>query len=234
MFRRLPVLVFGLAALMAVPLWAGTIDTAFLEQPWPKQRTHETEVGRHAVTWREYASKGEGIFAGVRFNAPLGRGDVWALANEYEDIGSITPGVTAVRYLERTEWREVIEVDVKILWKSLTLKFEVEKEPPRIVRFRLVNEALGEYRGFSRFEENGAGQTAIDLVTWLKPNRSVPVRLLLVVERIAMLQASREFLKRCDERLKRAAGLRADMGPGSPAPEMLTPSSRVDTPPTLC
>jgi len=194
------VLVFGLASLMAVPLRAGTIDTAFLERPWPKERIRETEVGRHAVTWREYASKPEGIFAGVRFAAPLDRDKVWALANEYADVGSSTPGVTAVRYVERSERRDVIEVDVKILWKSLTLRFEVEKEPPVLVTFRLVNEALGEYRGLSRFEEAGAGQTAVDLVTWLKPNRPVPIRLLLIVERIAMLQAAREFLKRCEKR----------------------------------
>ena len=202
MLSRRYLLVFSLVFLIAVPLWAGTIDTAFLEQPWPKARTRETEVGRHAVTWREFAGKQEGIFAGVRFTAPLGRQDVWTLANEYQDVGSITPGVTAVRYVERSERREVIEVDVKILWKSLTLRFEVEKEPPAIVRFRLVNKALGEYRGFSRFEEDGPGQTAVDLVTWLKPARPVPIRLLLVVERIAMLQASREFLKRCEARLR--------------------------------
>ena len=208
---RRSALVFGLASLMAVPLWAGTIDTAFLEQPWPRERTRETEVGRHAVTWRESAGKQEGIFAGVRFTAPLGRRDVWALANESQDVGAITPGVTAVRYVERTERREVIEVDVKILWRSLTLRFEVEKEPPAIVRFRLVNEALGEYRGLSRFEEAGTGQTTVDLVTWLKPNRPVPIRLLLVVERIAMLQASREFLERCEQRVKKGDSTSSSM-----------------------
>ena len=189
----------------AAALPAGTIDTRFLEGPWPGERAHETEVGRYAVTWRQRADKQEGIFAGVRFTAPLGRQAIWAIANEYEDVGTMTPGVTAVRYVERSELREVIEVDVKILWKSLTLRFEVEKEPPAIVRFRLVNEALGEYRGFSRFEDSGAGQTAVDLVTWLKPNRPVPMRLLLVVERIAMLRASREFLTRCDSRVTASA-----------------------------
>ena len=201
--RRVASLAVILALAPAAVLPAGTIDTAFLERPWPKQRTQETEVGRYAVTWRQRADKKEGIFAGVRFTAPLDREAVWMLANEYEDIGAMTPGVTAVRYVERSELREVIEVDVKILWKSLTLRFEVEKEPPAIVRFRLTNEALGEYRGFSRFEESGAGQTAVELVTWLKPNRPVPMRLLLVVERIAMLQASRQFLKRCEARAPR-------------------------------
>ena len=204
-------LVFGLVSLMAVPLWAGSIDTAFLERPWPKERIRETEVGRHAVTWREYANKQEGIFAGVRFTAPLSRRDVWALANEYQDVGAITPGVTAVRYVARSERRDVIEVDVKILWKSLTLRFEVEKEPPALVKFRLVHEALGEYRGLSRFEEAGAGQTAVDLVTWLKPNRPVPIRLLLVVERIAMLQASRKFLERCERRVQQGQDTSSSM-----------------------
>ena len=185
----------------AAPILAGAIDTGFIEQPWPKQRLHETEVGRHPVVWRERASKPDGIFAGVRFTAPLPRAEVWALSNEYEDIGKITPGVVAVRYRERTERREVIEVDVKMLWKTLTLVFEVENDPPAAVRFRLLNEALGEYRGVSKFDEAPDG-TTVELLTWLKPNRPVPMRLLLVVERIAMLQASRTFLERCDERLK--------------------------------
>ena len=200
MWIRRVTLALILLLVQAAVLSAGSIDTRFLEGPWPGERTHETEVGRYAVTWRQRASKREGIFAGVRFTAPLDHQAVWALANEYEDVGVMTPGVAAVRYVERSELREVIEVDVKILWKSLTLRFEVEKEPPAIVRFRLVNEALGEYRGLSRFAESGAGQTAVDLVTWLKPARPVPMRLLLIVERIAMLQASREFLKRCDAR----------------------------------
>ena len=223
----------------AAPGWAGAIDAGFLEQPWPRERSRETEVGRYAVTWRESASKRDGIYAGVRFAAPLSRQAVWDLANEYQDVGAMTPGVTAVREVERSERREVIEVDVKVLWKSLTLRFEVEKDPPSVMRFRLVNEALGEYRGLSRFAPGEAGQTTVDLLTWLKPSRPVPIRLLLVVERVAMLQASREFLKRCDERLKRAAGpaaappmsvlgreanwgakpgLRAAMGPGSASP----------------
>jgi hypothetical protein len=189
-----------LAIMPAVTVLAGSVDTTLLEQPWPKERLHTTEVGRHEVVWRQSASKQAGIYAGVRFTAPLGRDEVWAMSNEYEDIGAITPGVTAVRYVERSELREVIEVDVKVLWKSLTLRFEVEKEPPSAVRFQLKNEVLGEYRGLSKFTEAGSGKTSVDLVTWLKPNRPVPMRLLLIVERIAMLHAAREFLTRCEAR----------------------------------
>ena len=175
-------------------LVAADIDTDALERPWPGQWVHEFEVGRDPVRWRQRADKEEGIFAAVRFEAPLPRQAVWDLANEYQDIGHITPGVTAVRYLERSETREVIQVDVKVLWKSLTLTFEVEKEPPRAVRFRLVNEALGEYRGVSVFTEEAADRTGVELAAWLNPARPIPMRLLLVVERMVMLHAAREFL----------------------------------------
>lgn len=184
--------------------WAGTIDTSVLEAPWPKQHVHDTEVGRYAVRWRERASKTEGIFAGVRFTAPVPQQTAWDLANEYQDVGEMTPGVTAVRYLERSQMRERIAIDVKILWKTLTLTFEVEKEPPRIMRFRLVNEALGEYRGLCLFEPSAAPagaaaepSTTVELATWLKPNRPVPMRLLLLVERMTLLQGARRFLEAC-------------------------------------
>ena len=133
--------------LVSTTSWAEPVDTSVIEAPWPKQRVHDTEVGRHAVRWRERASKQDGIFAGVTFSAPLDQHAVWDLSNEYQDVGKITPGVTAVRYLERSETHERIAVDMKILWKSVTLVFDVDKDPPNAVRFRLVNEALGEYRG---------------------------------------------------------------------------------------
>lgn len=213
--RRLAGAAGALAWLAAPLVLAATIDTDFIERPWPKQWVREFEVGRYPVRWRQRVSKQDGLFAGVRFTARLPRQAVWDLANDYQDIGRITPGVTAVRYLERSETREVIQLDVKILWKQLTLTFEVEKEPPRIMRFRLVNEALGEYRGISVFAEEepagpatndvggGAGGerpagTGVEMATWLKPSRPVPLGLLLLAERVVMLQAAREFLESCD------------------------------------
>ena len=198
MRRMLVAIILGLAP----TVWAATIDTGFIEAPWPKQRVHETEVGRYAVRWRERASKTEGIFAGVRFTAPRSQQAVWDLANQYQDVGEMTPGVTAVRYLERSKTHERIAIDVKILWKTLTLTFEVEKESPRILRFRLVSEALGEYRGFCLFEapagNTAESSTTVELATWLKPNRPVPMRLLLLVERMTLLQSARRFLQACD------------------------------------
>ena len=200
--RPAAVLALGLAglALVAPRLFAGAIETDFIERPWPGQWVHDFEVGRDLVRWRQRAGAREGIFAAVRFEVPLPRQAVWDLANEYQDVGHITPGVTAVRYLERSETREVIQVDVKVLWKSLTLTFEVEKDPPRAVRFRLVNEALGEYRGVSVFTEEGADRTGVELATWLKPSRPVPMRLLLLVERMVMLHAARDFLSQLRRR----------------------------------
>jgi len=201
-----PLLVFLLISAQA---WAGSIDTSFIERPWPKQRARELEVGRYPVRWRYSAGKQQGIFAGVRFEVPQPRQQVWDRANEYRDIGQMTPGVAAVRYLEQTDTRpvrqglpshgarKVIQVDVKILWKTLTLTFEVEQEPPRAVRFRLVNKALGEYRGLCLFEDAPSG-TSVELATWLQPSRPVPVGLLLAVERMTMLLAAREFLEAFD------------------------------------
>lgn len=202
--RRLTGAVTALLLLVCASAWAEAIDTAFIEAPWPKQRVQETEVGRHAVRWRSRASKQDGIFAGVGFAASLDEAAVWKIANEYQDVGKMTPGVTAVRYLERSDTHEKIAIDVKILWKTLTLTFDVEKEAPRIMRFRLVNKALGEYRGVCRFDaapasKDGMPSTTVELATWLKPAHPVPMRLLLTVERMTMLQGARKFLDAIDQ-----------------------------------
>lgn len=204
-FQRLSPILWGTIALSSVPLpaQAGTIDTHFLEQPWRRQMVRELEVGRHQVRWRQQANKREGIFAGVRFTAPHPRQAVWDLASDYSDVGAMTPGVSAVRFVERSPERQVIHVDVTILWKTLTLTFEVEQEPPAAMRFRLNNELLGEFRGVSIFEEvpmpDGGVGTAVELSTWLKPSRPVPMGLLLVVERITLLQGVKRFLDTCDQ-----------------------------------
>ena len=177
------------------------IDTALLEGPWPNQRVRETEVGRYPVRWRSRIAKREGIFAGLRFTAPLDAQTIWGMSSDYHDIGTKVPGVKAVRFLEQTETREVIAIDVKVLWKELTLTFEVEREPPRVMRFRLVNAALGEYRGVAVYAPEGTG-TTVELSTWLQTAHPVPAGLLLGVERIALLQGAREFLEDCDRRLK--------------------------------
>jgi len=203
--RRIAAGFVGVLAL--VPLvWAGTIDTAFIEQSWPAQSVRTYEVGRHAVRWRQRASRKDGIFAGVRFAAPLDRPTVWKLSNDYKDIGKVTPGVTAVRFLENTPTRQVIQIDVKVLWKMVQLTFEVEQDPPKATRFRLVNKALGEYRGVCTFEESVApgkegapAATQVELATWLKPARPVPTGLLLYVERVTLMKAARSFLKQCEQ-----------------------------------
>ena len=177
------------------------IDTSFLEGPWPHERVRQTEVGRYPVRWRSRIAKNEGIFAGLRFIAPLNAQTIWGMSSDYHDIGTKVPGVKAVRFLEQSETREVIAIDVKVLWKELTLTFEVEREPPRVMRFRLVNEALGEYRGAAIYTPEGTG-TAVELSTWLKTAHPVPAGLLLGVERMALLQGVREFLEDCDQRLK--------------------------------
>ena len=184
----------------------GTIDTDFIQSPWPNQWVREFEVGRYQVRWRERVSKQEGLFAGASFEAPLARPTVWDLANNYSDIGTMTPGVVAVRFLEQQPTRQVIQIDVKVLWKTLRLIFEVEQDPPNAIRFRLVNKVLGEYRGLCVFDELPSGvttqpsapRTGVELSTWLKPARPVPMGLLLIVERITMLRGVKGFLESCE------------------------------------
>ena len=177
---------------------AGTIETAFLEQPWPRQHVRETEVYKYAVRWRQKASKTEGIFAGASFTAPTPHHKTWDLATDYTDLGKMTPGVSSLRFLEDTPTRKVIQVNVEVLWKELSLTFEVEHEPPNAVRFRLLNEFIGEYRGVCLLRPQGDG-TAAEVATWLNPAVRVPARLILWAERVVILKGIRNFLKTCEE-----------------------------------
>jgi hypothetical protein len=184
-----------------VPAARPPFDTSRLEQPWPKAKVRELEVGRHPVRWRHQLDKAAGgIYAGVGFDVPLPREEAWRRSNAYQDIGKTMPGVKAVRYVERSDTRELIQIDVKVLWKELTLNFEMEKHPPSLLRFRLLNPSIGEYQGICRYEERidpatGAAATSVDLATWVDPAAPMPLRLLLAVERMALLQGAREFLE---------------------------------------
>ena len=183
----------------------GSIDTSRLEQPWPKRLVRETEVSRYAVQWYQRLDRAEGLIFGVRFTTPTDRQTTWTLATDFKGVGRLTPGVTAVRYLEQTPTRQVIQIDVRVLWKSIQLNFEIEQEPPDVLRFRLVNELLGEYRGVMRLQDPSGearssepAHTQVEMSTWLKPAVPVPLTLLAVVERIVLLQGTREFLETCE------------------------------------
>lgn len=187
-------------------LSAGAIDTEFLQKPWPRQIVRHLEVGRQEVQWRQRSGRREGVFAGVRFLAPLDRQSVWDKTSDFSDIGRMTPGVTAVRFLDQGPTHQVIQLDVKVLWKRLQLTFEVEQDPGRTIRFRLVNDVLGEYRGVCWLEDSPPGaagegkgpQTVVELATWLKPSRPIPAGLLLFVERKVFLDGVKNFLEECE------------------------------------
>ena len=184
---------------------ATAIDTERLQSTWPNQLAQQLEVGRAEVRWRQRASRTDGLFAGVAFTASADRARVWRMATAYDDIGRITPGVLAVRYLERQPTRQVIQVDLKVLWRTLRLTFEVEQEPPDAIRFQLIHQFIGEYRGVCLFREipsttSGAPstETLVELSTWYQPSRPVPMRLLLLVERMTLLQGTKSFLRACE------------------------------------
>lgn len=177
--------------------WAGSIDTTLLEQRWPKQREREFEVYKYPVRWRQRVSKTEGIFAGAKFLSPSPLQRTWDLATDYADVGRMTPGVSSVRFVEHTPTRQVVEVDVKVLWKDLTLTFEVEQDPPRAIRFRLVNDFIGEYRGVGLFHPEGEG-TAVQVVTWIRPSVKLSPGLIIWAERVVMMKGIRKFLETCE------------------------------------
>lgn len=191
---------------------AGTIDTSILEQPWPGEWVRESEVHKYTVRWRQRLDKKEGLFVGIRFTAPTDRQTTWAMATDFSDIGSTMPNVTAVRYLEKSPTRQVIQIDAKILWKTIQLNFEIEKDAPDALRFRLVNEFLGDYRALVSFKDptpafhsSEPANTLVEMMTWLQPARPVPLRLLAAVERMMFLRAAKEFLLACEQEYLKTA-----------------------------
>ncbi len=199
--------VLGVAGFLMTPPASASIDTAFIEAPWPRQWVHDYEVGTWMVRWRQKASRREGIFAGAGFMAPTDLQQTWALSTDYSDLGPMTPGVNSVTILEETENRRVIAIDIKVLWKDLHFVFEVEQEPPKAVRFRMVHEIIGDYRGVCWLEPDEDGGTHVELATWLKPAVNVPSRLVLWVERSVMLKGIRSFLETCKIQHAREVGV---------------------------
>ena len=177
---------------------AGSIDTSILERPWPRELVRDYEIGRHDVRWRQYASKTQDLFAGVAFVAPASLERAWTLATAYSDLGAGTKDVKAVRILEETPNRQVVDVDVKIFWKRVTLRFEVEREAPHILRCRLRNAWIGEYLALANFDAAPKESTTVRLSTWFHPAVRVPSGLVLYAERVVLLHGIRAFLKTCD------------------------------------
>ena len=176
---------------------AGTIDTTELERAWPRQYVHSYEIGRHEVVWRQHLSRREGILAGVSFLAPSDPQRTWKLVTDYSDLGRASRDVKSLTMLEDTDTRKVIRVTVKVLWKTLTFTFVVEQEPPETIRFALVEQNLMIYRGVCRLRPDGEG-TRLEVATLVKPAVRVPFGLLVLAERVVILQGVRDFLKLCE------------------------------------
>lgn len=194
-----------LAALLASTAFCfAAIDTGSLEQPWPKQLCRDYEAGRFPVKWRHKLIKKEGLFAGVSFTAKGGLQAVWDLATDYSNVDKATAAIQALRVREESANRQSVEVELKVLWKTMTLTFEVEKEAPNALRFRWNDMRFGEFKGVALFSEEAAskenpeGGTRVAVSTLFHPYRAAPLRLLLGFQRMAMLHASRDFLEACE------------------------------------
>ena len=188
---------FLIGLLCLAPPLSAEQSTRLLE-PWPEQRSRTYEVDKYPVAWRQKASKAEGVFAGVRFTAPTPPQQAWDLATGYDDIGQGTAGVTSVKVTPLAEGRERIDVSLKVLWKRVTLHFDVERHPPELVMFRLDNPRIGDYEGVCRFSPDGQG-TRLEAATRFRPAmRGVPYRLMLLAERITILNGIKSFLALCE------------------------------------
>ncbi len=177
---------------------SATIDTTDLEAPWPKQHVRELEVRRHHVRWRQYASGKDGIFVGARFVSPASVADAWNISADYGELKRLTPGVKSVRVIEESPTREIVETEIKVLWKTIRLRFEVERDPPRAVRFRLVHQHIGEYRGVCLIQPHGERESEVEMITWLKPAVRLPTGLILSIQRMVFLQGIRNYLADCE------------------------------------
>ena len=186
-----------LFAVTAVPISAAsTLGTEWLSDTWPGERVRTIEVRNHPVRWRQAKRRDEGAFAGVRFHAPIARSDAWAASTDYPRVGRTLSPVTRVTVTEKGGGLRLVEVEGKILWRTVRLAFEVEQEPPDLLRFRLVKSRLGEYEGICLFEPAAGGGTTIELSTRVLPaSARVPLGMLLVFERMAMLQGVQGFLE---------------------------------------
>ena len=188
----------------AVPVSAA-IDTASLEEAWPKEKTSALEVGKYPIQWRQSVTKEQGIRISARFTAPLPMDRTSRQIADYTALKSMVPGVTTVRRTEESAGRQVVEMDAKVLWKTLRLAFEVEPTPPDLTRFHLLNERLGDYRGLCRLRDAGQGRTDVEMITALKPTIHLPMSLRLLAERRMFLTGIRNFLDTCDHDAAAAA-----------------------------
>ena len=178
---------------------SAAIDTATLEAPWPKQHVRELDIRRHHVRWRQYASGKDGIFVGARFVSPASVADAWNISADYGELKRLTPGVKSVRVIEETPTREIVETEMKVLWKTVRLRFEVERDPPRAVRFRLVHKRIGEYLGVCLIQPHGERESEVEMITWLKPAVRLPTGLILSIQRMVFLQGIRNYLEACEQ-----------------------------------
>jgi hypothetical protein len=190
---------------------AGQIDTGWIEAPWPKERHQELEVGSDTVIWRWSRSKTE-VYAGADFTVPIDRGLMWQQTTNFDELKQIAPGVQSIKVLKEEPDYQVVELVMKVLWYTVTMRFELEREAPELTRFRLMSQELGEYVGYMRLtpttvetKEGPVVGTAVKMGTWLKPAMPVSTRLILMAERMVLLSSIREFIQDCREAAAAAA-----------------------------
>jgi hypothetical protein len=199
-----------LLILCVVPVDAA-IDTTELEQPWPTQRMRVTEVGTHAVHWRQWDGKDRGLFGSMEFVVPYPLDVVWEQSTNLDDIVAVSPDIQSMRIVETAGHRTVVEAKVRVLWRVVTMVFEIEETPQEVVRFRLYHSETGEYVGMTRFTPVTAEQapatdgehTGMVVSTRFRFARQVPGAVVLPLQRMILLRGMKRFMEGCQEKLSR-------------------------------
>jgi hypothetical protein len=178
---------------------AEPIDVEWLRGAWARAPAREFEVGRHPVQWRQQVGTDGGVLAGLEFAAPCGREALWRQLADAPALGRHLPGVRAVAVTPQGPDRRLIEVTMRVLWKELRLRFEVEQQrlgAEDEVRVRLSHEALGEFLGLCALRD-GSGEarsSTVRFVSLLRPGRPVPSGVILWAQRAALVRGARNFL----------------------------------------
>ncbi len=183
----------------------GSIQTGDLTHKWVEYSERTYEVRRYDVDWRWRVSSDEKIHTGLSFTLPFPRQLLWNQSLKYSLIGEKTRGVKKIEVLYQDAHREIVQVTLKVLWKTATLKIEFERNEPREIRFQIDHSKFGHFRGVVEFKEvPRAGDhlqkaTEGELTAVFQPAYDLPSGIVLMVQRMVLLRGLRAYFELCED-----------------------------------
>ncbi len=166
--------------------------------------SREYEVHKYVVTWYAMAPGENKLYSRASYDLPFPRQLIWDEAIKYEQVAKSARGVKRLDVLYEDEHKQVVELAIKVLWTDWVFQFEIEREAPRTMTFRVDHPKLGQCRGYSEFTEKGKvgasemAQTHVELVMSLEPAVSVPDNMVLMIQKMIVLRGLRSFFELCE------------------------------------